>query len=94
MGDVNVVKFLLEKAEDKNPIVEKVKNWTLLHAFADEGNLEMCRLMIGKVKDKSPQDINGQTPYYIAASHLMDKNSKDQSGQTPCHGHLVVLMYS
>ena len=55
----------------------------------------MCRVMVKKVDNKSPQDFNGQTPYDIAASHLMDKNPKDHNGQTPCNiassnGHLEV----
>ena len=47
-GDVNVFKFLLEKAEDKNPIVAKHRNWTLLHIFAKAGQMEMCRLSVEK----------------------------------------------
>ena len=67
-GDVNVFKFLLEKAEDKNPIVAKHRNWTLLHILAEKGQMEMCRLLVEKVEDKRPQDIDGSTPYHLAAS--------------------------
>ena len=52
LEDVNVFKFLLKKAEDKNPILIKRTNWTLLHDLAYDGQLEMCALMIEKVNDK------------------------------------------
>ena len=94
-GDVNVFEFFLEKAEDKNPTLAKHRNWTLLHFFAKMGLMEMCRLMVEKVKDKQPQDIDGSTPYHIAAfiGHLelckllmeyhTDKNPKDFFDRTP-----------
>ena len=97
MEDVNVFKFLLGKAEDKNPILTKYSNWTLLHEFASKGNLVMCRLMVKKLEDKSPQNNDGQTPLHSAARNgnvelckvlmefLMDKNPKDHMGQTPLH---------
>ena len=97
MDDVNVFKFLLGKAEDKNPILCKYSNQTLLHEFTSKGNLEMCRLMVKKVENKSPKDSDGQTPLHIAArignvelckvlmEDLMDKNPKDHRGQTPLH---------
>ena len=96
-GDLNVFRFLLEKAVDKNPILRKYDNWTLFHDLAEEGRLEMCRLMVAKVEDKSPRNIDGQTPYHIAASaghvelcqimmkDLMDKNPQDYNGSTPYH---------
>ena len=97
MDDVNVFKFLLGKAEDKNPITVKYSNQTLLHEFASKGNLVMCRLLVKKIEDKSPQNSDGQTPLHIAARNgnvefckvlmefLMDKNPKDLIGQTPLH---------
>ena len=97
LEDVNVFKFLLKKAEDKNPILIKHRNWSLFHDLAKKGCLKMCRLMVKKVKDKNPLDIDGQTPYHIIAStgdvklcqslmeDLKDKNPKDYSGQTPLH---------
>jgi hypothetical protein len=103
---LDVFKFLLEKAEDKNPILsnpmmttyenkQHIGNRTLLHDLTEERHLEMCRLIVEKVEDKNPQDVNGVTPYHIAAGvddvelcrtlmeHLMDKNPKDRYGQTP-----------
>ena len=97
LGDVNVFRFLLEKAEDKNPIVSKHRNWTILHYFAGAGQMEMCRLMVEKVEDKRPQDIDGSTPYHLAAfighvelcrllmEYHTDKNPKDFSDRTPFH---------
>ena len=97
MEDVNVFKILLEKAEDKNPMLRQYSNWTLLHDLADKGSLEMCRLMVDKVGDRHPKDIYGHTPYRFIAStgdvelcrilmeDLTDKNPKDNIGQTPLH---------
>ena len=95
--DVNVFKILLEKAEDKNPMLRQYSNWTLLHDLANKGSSEMCRLMVDKMGDRNPQDIHGQTPYLFIAStgdvelcqilmeDLTDKNPKDHIGQTPLH---------
>ena len=97
MSDVNVFKFLLEKAEDKNPTLRRDHNWTLLHDLARKGHLEMCRLMVKAVEDKSPCDVDGSTPYHIAAyfghkevcrllmEYHTDKNPKNHLGNTPLH---------
>jgi hypothetical protein len=92
VGDVDVFEFLIEKAEDKNPILRKDRKWTLLHNLAAKGNLEMCRVMVKKVDDKCPQDFSGQTPYYIAASYLKDKSPKDPAfwSLASSSGHLEV----
>ena len=67
MRDISVFKFLLETAEDKNPILTNWK-WTLLHEVACYGHLEMCVLMLEKVDNKSPQDVYGSTPFCSAVS--------------------------
>ena len=97
MSNVNVFTFLLEKAEDKNPIITTHFNWTLLHRLAKHGKSEMCRLVVEKVEDKNPGDIYGNTPYHIAAmdnnvelcrslmEHLLDKNPKNCVDDTPLH---------
>ena len=97
MSDVNVFKLLLEKAEDKNPTLGRDSNWTLLHDLAGKGNFEMCRLMVKAVEDKSPCNVDGSTPYHIAAyfghkevcrflmEYHMDKNPKNHLGQTPLY---------
>ena len=93
--DVNVFEFLHEKAEDKNPLIARHINWTLLHSLAEKGKFEIIRLMVKRIKDLNPQDIYGHTPYHIAALHghvevcrvlmeyLTDKNTTDNSGKTP-----------
>ena len=95
LGDTNVFKFLLEKAEDKNPKMVKNSDWTLLHFFVETGQMEMCRLMVEKIEDKQPQNIDGSTPYHIAATighvelcrllmeYHTDKNPKDFCDRTP-----------
>jgi ankyrin repeat protein len=102
---LDVFKFLFEKADDKNPILkypmmttaywQHIGNRTLLHDLTEQRHLEMCKLIIEKVEDKNPQDINGVTPYHIAAAvddvklcrilmeNLIDKNPKDHYNQTP-----------
>ena len=97
MGDVNVFEFLYEKAEDKNPILLSDTSWTLLHSLAAKGHFEMCKLMIEKVKDLSPHDNLGFTPYHVAAltgqvkvchllmDNLTDHNPKANCGRTPLH---------
>ena len=73
---LNIFKLLLEKADDKNPILtfpigtprfQHIGNRTLLHDLAERGNLEMCKLIVEKVEDKNPKDVFGITPYHIAA---------------------------
>jgi hypothetical protein len=90
MRDMSVFKFLLEKAEDKNPILVKRTNWTLLHELASDGHLRMCALMMEQVDDKSPQDVYGSAPFCMAVSYgrvevcrllmkyLIDKNPLDR----------------
>ena len=97
MGDVNVFEFLHEKAEDKNPILLTNTNQTLLHSLAEKGDVQMCESMVTKVKDLSPRDIHGYTPYHIAAlnghvemchllmNYLTTHDPKANCGQTPLH---------
>ena len=98
--DVNVFEFLHEKAEDKNPVIARHINWTLLHSLAEKGKFEIIRLMVKKIKDLNPQDIYGQTPYDIAALHGHVEVCRvlvatDNSGKAPLciaasYGHLEV----
>ena len=89
MRDLSVFELLLEKVEDKNPIL-KPSNWTLLHDLAYDGHLEMCALMLEKVDDKIPQTVDGSTPFCMAAfkgrvevcrllmKYFIDKNPLDR----------------
>ena len=97
MSNLNVFKLLLEKSEDKNPTLGRDCNWTLLHDLAGKGDLEMCRLMIKAVEDKKPCNVDGSTPFHIAAyfghkevcrllmEYHMDKNPKNHLGETPLY---------
>jgi ankyrin repeat protein len=96
MGDVNVFEVLYETADDKNPVLLDT-NWTLLHSLAAKGYFKMCTSMIEKVKDLSPHDNRGFTPYHIAAlnghvkvchllmDYLSDHNPMANCGRTPLH---------
>ena len=93
--DINVFEFLLEKTDYKNPILRSDTNSTLLHNLVRKGHLDKCRLMMKAIKDKSPQDKYGSTPYHIAAGfghvelcrllmeYHIDKNPRDREGKTP-----------
>ena len=71
---------------------------TPLHISADRGFLDICLLIINKLRngDKNPADFNhGTTPLHAAAenghievcklimAHLVNKNPKDNRGLTP-----------
>ena len=95
--DIDVFEFLLEKTDDKNPILRSDTNSTLLHNLVKKGHFDKCRLMMKAIKDKSPQDKYGSTPYHIAAvyghvelcrllmEYHIDKNPRDLEGKTPLY---------
>ena len=51
--DMNVFKFLLEKAEDKNPLLSTDTKLTMLHSLARKGHTDKCRLIV-KEEEKGP----------------------------------------
>ena len=79
--------------EDKNP--KGIYGLTPFHIAAREGHLEICKLIISKIKNKSPKDNFGWAPLHYATlkrhynvcqflvSTIKDPNPKNLFGQTP-----------
>ena len=79
-------------------------NGTAIHMAATNGNLAMCRLILGMVHDKNPCNDTGLTPLHLAAANghfevcallienTSDKNPSDIHGQTPLH-HAAINEY-
>ena len=44
------------------------RKWTFLHDLAGRGRLDLCRLIVDRVDDKSPHDWVSHTPYHVAAT--------------------------
>ena len=67
-GHFNVVKYIMDRAEDKNPA-----DWigdTPLHEAASRGHLAIVKYIMDNIKDKSPKNCYGKTPLHFAATHL------------------------
>ena len=94
-GHFNVVKYIVENSEDKNP--SDAIGDTPLHRAAKGGHLAIVTYIMENIEDKSPKDQDGNTPLHCAAmgGHLAivryimdkieDKSPKDQEGNTPLH---------
>ena len=63
--------FIMENIDDKNP--RENDGHTPLHYAAQEGNLEICRLMMENIDDKNPVTNDGRTPQDLARqnNHLV-----------------------
>ena len=67
-GHFNVVKYVMDSAEDKNPA-----DWvgdTPLHEAASQGHLAIVKYIMDNIRDKSPKNCYGKTPLHYAATHL------------------------
>ena len=42
---------------------------TPLHDAAENGNIQICQLIMKNAKDKNPKDNNGKTPFHLAAEN-------------------------
>ena len=67
-GHFNVVKYIVDNSEDKNP--SDAIGDTPLHRAAMGGHLPIVRYIMDNVEDKSPKDQEGNTPLHYAASPL------------------------
>ena len=86
-------KFIVDKAEDKNPA--NVNGSTPLHVAAAEGELEIFEMIANKVTNINPRDNVGWTPLHGAAQYghremcefiadkVEDKNPECDNGWTP-----------
>ena len=74
--------------EEKNP-VDDMLTQTPLHTAADKGHLEICKIIIKKLKPKerNTKDIIGRTPQHFAAKNgflAILKLMFDRYGNTGC----------
>jgi len=54
--------------QDKNPQTAANSGvCTQMHAAADNGHFEICRVILDNMEDKNPVDSFGTTPLYLAA---------------------------
>ena len=94
-GHMDVVKYLVDNSENKNPIVN---GNSLLHIAADNGKLDIVKYIISKdVEINLRDDYGHHTPLHFAAEtgkldvvkylmeKLEDKSPTDKGGNTPLH---------
>jgi hypothetical protein len=66
---IPVIEKLLDEGADVNMPLQR----TALHAAAENGNLEITELLIGRGADVNLQDIHGRIPMFVAlANHQME----------------------
>ena len=54
----------MERIDDKNPVSNN--GTTPLHSAAQNGHLNVCDYIIGKVENKNPGRNDGDTPLHVA----------------------------
>ncbi len=93
--DVAKVRKFLERGA--NPNTRDRFGWTLLHAAAGNGHLEVARLLLEHGADVNARSEDGGTPLHFAAfnghpevarlllEHGAEVNAKDEDGATPLH---------
>ena len=64
-GHFNVVKYLMDSVEDKNPADSSGD--TPLHKAAFHGHLAIVSYIMDNIEDKSPKNCFGETPLHAAA---------------------------
>ena len=107
-GHMDVLKYLVDNLENKNPTVDGVES--LLHMAASTGKLDIVKYIIPKVVDINPKDDFGHTPLHYAVDSgmldivqylmekLEDKSPECNGGNTPlywaaAYGQLIVYKY-
>ena len=97
-----ICELIIGNILDKNPTVvpkDSVTNSvTLFHLAAENGEIELCKLIIPHINVKNPKNSNGWTPLHFAAKkgHIEicrlilntlteDKNPECRHGATPLH---------
>ena len=107
-GHMDVLIYLVDNLENKNPTVDGVES--LLHMAASTGKLDIVKYITPKVVDINPKDNFGHTPLHYAVDRgmldiveyymkkLEDKSPRDKVGNTPLHlaadsRQLIVFKY-
>ena len=96
-GHLEVVKYIVENHDDKNPNTYESSKITPLHCAAREDKLDVVKYIMSNVSDMNPKDEFGQTPLHYAASRgnldvvkyimdkVEDKSPIDSYGNIPFH---------
>ena len=99
-GHTEVFKLFFEHAQNNNlPLNPNNDSGdeTPLHTAASNGNLEICKLLIEAIENKSPRCSHGHTPLHHAAENgkieifklifdnVQEKEPTDNEGRTPLH---------
>ena len=64
-GHFNVVKYIVDNSEDKNP--PDCQRYTPLHKAANRGHLAIVSYIMDNIENKSPKNCFGETPLHAAA---------------------------
>ena len=93
-----VCELIIGNILDKNPTVVSRLSVTLFHLAAENGEIELCKLIIPHIDVKNPENKIGLTPLHFAAKkgHIEicrlilnalteDKNPECNHGATPLH---------
>ena len=107
-GSFELCRHIIEKTGEKNPSIahhivslhglpKTLTKCTALHFAAENGHLDIAKLIIDSKVDKNPFESWGYTPLYYSAvgdnaavwelftNNLEDKNPENSWGWTPCH---------
>ena len=93
-----ICRLIIDSLSNKNPVVNSINGETLLHEMVKSDTLIVpCQLILEKINDKNPKDLEGRTPLYVAADNrnfhafksifqsVEEKNPKDLEEDTPLH---------
>ena len=93
-GKLEVVQFILDRTQDKNPAAARFGT-TPLHCAAKYGHEEVFKAIFNEIEDKNPVNCWGDTPLHYAALHghlglcqfiidrVDEKNPRSNNGTTP-----------
>ena len=94
----DICELIIDSLRDKNPIMNSITGKTLLHEMVQMNKFSVpFQLILERINEKNPQDMDGQTPLHYAAflgkfdtfklifQSVDDKNPKDFDKTTPLH---------
>ena len=67
LGHFEIVKYLVDNLEEKNPIVSSYAGLTPLHIASIHGGIDAVKYIMSNVLDINPTDKTGETPLHYAA---------------------------